>query len=469
MKHAITTGSALVSEAAWQELRASLAADQPDLNCGLVLHELRAFATWRGAQFPLTVPPSQQEVERYLAACSAEHGGHLAALKLHRIQSAACVLWGMPYASLIAIVRRQRQRGHEAKARSNDESLRALIARLPEGWRAGLEERMSCGSGNRKRKWSNAHLRAVAYALRRWIDWCDNSGFNVTPSGVAFFAYARDLSEEGVSSRSVGDYLGRILSGYASACDPGFRSMACDHVIARLNAQGKAEGRPTKTGEQLVGASAIFDLGEKIIDGARASGPRNLFVARDYRNGLLLLVAAAVPQRARALSHFEIGRTIRLLERPYVQVSLPGTALKLREHEKDNARYDRVLGNPVLWDAVDEYKRVFRPLFDNGSALFPSLLEVGGKVSGQRLGCLAGNLTQKHLGIRVSIHRIRDNVATEASEELSGGGYIAPVLLDNRDPATTMASYDHAEGLRAARDHAEFVTSRRSFSANLRL
>ena len=112
MKHAIMTGSASVSEAAWQELRASLAADQPDLNCGLVLHELRAFATWRGAQFPLTVPPSQQEVERYLAACSAEHGSHLAALKLHRIQSAACVLWGMPYASLIAIVRRQRQRGH---------------------------------------------------------------------------------------------------------------------------------------------------------------------------------------------------------------------------------------------------------------------------------------------------------------------------------------------------------------------
>ena len=147
-----------------------------------------------------------------------------------------------------------------------------------------MEERMSCGSGNRKRKWSNAHLRAVAYALLRWIDWCDNSGFNVTPSGVAFFAYARDLSEEGVSSRSVGDYLGRILSGYASACDPAFRSMACDHVIARLNAQGKAEGRPTKTGEQLVGASAIFDLGEKIIDGARASGPRDLFVARDYRN-----------------------------------------------------------------------------------------------------------------------------------------------------------------------------------------
>ena len=207
----------------------------------------------------------------------------------------------------------------------------------------------------------------------------------------------------------------------------------------------------------------------EIVEHARAQGPRDLFAARDYRNGLLLAMAAAVPQRARALSHFDIGRTIMLLERPCLHVRLPGSALKLREHEKENAGYDRVLENPVLWDAIDEYRRVFRPLFDAGSGMFPSLLEVGVTVSAKQLGHLAGNLTQKHLGVRISLHRIRDNVATEASEELRGGGYIAPVLLDHRNPATTMASYDHAQGIRAARDHAEFVASRRSYSATLRL
>lgn len=457
------------AEAALQGIRATLATDRPDLDQGAVLHELRAFAAWRGPQVPLTVPPTRHEIERYLAETSMRHGSHLGILKLHRIQSAAPALWGMPYASMIAIVRRQRNRAPRTKRRSESEVLRDLIERLPEGWRAELVAKMSSEPGNRKKKWSNDHLKAVAYALLRWVGWCDSSGHDLIPAGATFHRYAHDLAQEGVSTRSVTDYLGRILSGYATACEPGFRSMACDHVIARLNAQSKTDGRLTKTGQQLVGASTIFDLGEEIIEIARASGPRDLFVARDYRNGLLLLVASAVPQRARALSHFEIGRTIRLLERPYVQVSLPGTALKLREHEKHSARYDRVLGNPVLWDAVDEYRREFRPLFDTGNAMFPSLLEVGAKVSAMQLGCLAGNLTQKHLGVRVSIHRVRDNVATEASEELAGGGYIAPVLLDNRDPATTMASYDHAEGVRAAKDHAEFVATRRSFSANLRL
>lgn len=452
-----------------QSVRASLTADRPDLDPDPILHELRAFSAWRGAELPLTVPPSRQEVEVYLAECSAQHGDHLAALRLHRLQAVAPVLWGMSYASMVAIARRQRQRAPTVDRKSTEDTIPVLIARLPKSWQPGLTARMSSEPGSPKRKWSNDHLKAVAHALRRWRIWCENSGYDFKPAGVSFHAYAGDLAQEGVSTRSVSDYLGRILSGYASACDPSIMSVACDHVISRLNARGKLEGRPTKTGEQLVGASTIFDLGIDIIENARASGPRDLFAARDFRNGLLLATAAAVPQRARALSHFDIGRTIMVLERPYLHIRLPGRVLKLREYEKEHGGYDRVLNNAVLWDAIDEYGRVFRPLFDDGSAMFPSLLEVGASISSAHLGRVAGNLTQKHFGVRISVHRVRDNVATEASEELQGGGYLAPALLDNRNPATTMASYDHAEGVRAARDHVKFVESKRSYSATLRL
>lgn len=469
MTRELETEPAMDMAALLQRVRASLEVDRPDLDPSPILHELRAFAAWRGPDLPLAAPPSRHEVERYLAECSAQHGGHLGAFRLYRVQAAAPVVWGMPYASMIAVIRRQRQRAPKTNRKSKTDSVRALIARLPEEWQPGLVARMSSEPGNRRQKWSDDHLTSVAHALLRWLGWCDSSGHSVRPAGVTFHAYAGDLAQEGVATRSVSDYLGRILSGYATACDPGFASVACDHVISRLNARAKVEGSATKTGEQLVGASTIFDLGLEIIDNARASGPRDLFAARDFRNGLLLMAAAAVPQRARALSHFEIGRTVILLARPYVHVRLPGSALKLREYEKEQAGYDRVLENPVLWDAIDEYRRVFRPLFDDGSAMFPSLLEVGEKVSAAQLGHLTGNLTEKHLGVRISVHRVRDNVATEASEELAGGGYIAPVLLDNRNPATTMASYDHAQGVRAARDHAEFIASRRSYSATLRL
>jgi hypothetical protein len=450
-------------------VRTSLKADRPDHDPNPIMHELRTFAAWRGPDRPLAVPPTHQEVKDYLTECSTLHGGHLATFKLHRIQTAAPTLWGIPYASMIAIIRRQRLRAPKAKRRSKTDSLLALIGRLPDEWQAGVVARMGSEPGNRKLKWSTDHLNSVTHALLRWLAWCEGSGHDIRPAGMTFHAYACDLSAEGVSTRSASDYLVRILSGYSTACDPGFASVACKHVISRLNARGKVEGRPTKTGEQLVGASTIFDLGMQILENARTLGPRDLFAARDYRNGLLLALAAAVPQRARALSHFEIGRTIMLLERPCLQVRLPGSALKLREYEKDHGGYDRVLENPGLWDAIDEYNRVFRPLFDDGNAMFPSILEVGAKVSAARLGRLVGNLTHAHLGVRVSVHRVRDNVATEASEELLGGGYIAPVLLDNRNPATTMASYDHAQGVRAARDHVEFVASRRSYASTLRL
>jgi len=469
VKRDIETRPSPASACYVQSVRAALKAERPDRDPESVLHELQAFAAWRGADRPLAVPPTRQEVEDYLTECSMLHGCHLASLRLHRVQTVAPTLWGMPYASMIAIIRRQRLRPPRANRRTKTEYLLTLIARLPNEWQAGLIARMSSAPQNRKLKWSADHLNSVTYALLRWLAWCEVSGHEIRPTGISFHAYACLLSEEGVSTRSARDYLKRILSGYSTACDPDFASVACKHVISRLNARGKVEGRPTKTGEQLVGASTIFDLGMDIIENARTLGPRDLFAARDYRNGLLLALAAAVPQRAKALSHLEIGRTIMLLERPCIHVRLPGSALKLREYKKDLSGYDRTLQNPELWDAIDEYNRLFRPLFDDGSAMFPSILEIGARVSAKRLGCLVGNLTQKHFGVRISVHRIRDNVATEASEELLGGGYLAPVLLDNRNPATTMASYDHSQGVRAARDHVEFVASRRSYSSTLRL
>lgn len=451
-------------------LRAALKADRPDLDPSPILHEVRAFEDWRGAERSLMEPPTREEIERYLEACSADIGDHYGAAKLHRVQVAAPLLWGMSYATSIAITLRQRERASRSIRASKEEALHGLIMRLPAIWQPGLLARMPSAHGRPRNMWSVGHLESVTRALLRWLRWCEHEGHDFRPSGSAFFAYASDLAREGLATRSAADYLSRIYSGYSAACERGFSSVACDHVISRLTAHAKIEGRRTKTGEQLVGASTIFDLGTDLMEQATATGPRSLLIARDYRNGLLLAIAAAVPQRARTLSFFEMGRTVLLLERPCIHVSLRGSMLKLREHEKRrHGGYDQVLTNPVLWDALDTYTRIFRPLFDDGGSLFPSLLNVGERVSAAHLGRLVGNLTEEHLGVRISVHRVRDNVATEASEELRSGGYMAPSLLNNRSASTTMASYDHAEGVRAARDHGEFLAVRRSFSASLRL
>lgn len=452
-----------------ESLRAALKADRPDLDPSPILHELRAFGDWRGAGRSLQEPPTRDEIERYLETCSADIGDHYGAAKLHRVQVAAPVLWGMSYATLIAITLRQRERVSRPIGASKEEALHGLIMRLPAMWQPGILARMPSAHGRPRAMWSVDHLESVARALLRWLRWCENERHDLRPSGSAFHAYVSDLARDGLATRSAADYLSRIYSGYSAACERGFSSVGCEHVISRLNSQAKIEGRRTKSGEQLVGASTIFDLGTDLMEQAKAMGPRSLSIARDYRNGLLLAIAAALPQRARALSFFEMGRTVTLLEHPCIHVSLRGSMLKLREHEKMHGGYNQVLRNPVLWDALDAYTRIFRPLFDEGGALFPSLLDVGERVSAAHLGRLVGNLTEEHLGVRVSVHRVRDNVATEASEELRSGGYIAPALLNNRSAATTMASYDHAEGVRATRDHVDFLAARRSYSASLRL
>lgn len=452
-----------------EEFRAAFRRDRPGVDPSPTLQSVRGFSEWRGdLAWPLPVP-DHTEISSYLKALSERLGEQAAECDLAYLQVGASVLWGIPIAGMIGKILRQSRCNPKAPAKSIDERARWAIASLPDEWQMSLVAKLSSEPGRRSEKWSAHHTQAVAYALARWYRASISFGRAVRPCGTTFHAYAMDLKEDGVADRSVADYLSRIVSGFSVAVDPQFQNSGCDHVIARHDALARIAGRPTKTGDQLVGASRIFDLGIDLMDTARRKGPRGLHVARDFRNGLLLCFATALPQRARALSHLCFGTTVVLLEKPYVQVALPGRVLKLRESKKRFGSYDKVLENPVLWAALDDYRRDFRPLFDDGSALFPSMVDMGSAISASQLGRLVGDLTYKHLEVRVSIHRLRDNVATEASEELQSGGYLAPSLLGHKSAATTRDSYDHAQGTRAAHEYGEFLASRRSDPKTLRL
>lgn len=446
-----------------------LKTDRPELDPSPILLTVRNFAKWRGREgWPMTTP-DKQEISDYLKELTKRLGGQYAAAELAYLQIGAPVLWSVPIAGMIGKILRQSRCTEKVKAKSMDEKARSAIAALPYEWRANLVAKLSSEPGRRSEKWSASYVQAVAFALARWHRISVSLGREIRPSGTTFHAYAIELKSDGVSHRSVANYLSRIVSGFRVVAEPQFHSVACEHVIARHHASAKIFGRPTKTGAQLVGATTIFDLGIDLIDAAREMGPRGLHCARDFRNGLLLAFAAALPQRARALSYLALGTTVMLLEKPYIHVVLPGRVLKVSEAKKRFAGFDKVIENSVLWAAIDDYFRDFRPLFDDGSAFFPSLVDMGSSISSAQLGRLTGDMTHKHLGARVSIHRVRDNVATEASEELQSGGYLAPALIGNKSAATTMDSYDHAQGIRAAKEHGELIASLRSAPTSLRL
>ena len=90
----------------------------------------------------------------------------------------------------------------------------------------------------------------------------------------------------------------------------------------------------------------------------------------------------------------------------------------------------------------------------------------GTAISEGQIGRLAGNMTERAFGVRISIHRVRDNVATEAAEHIQGGSRAAATLLRHQDVATT-ARYDHSEGVHAAEAFGAYVMGERSKGVDL--
>ncbi|WP_272850274.1 hypothetical protein [Paracoccus seriniphilus] len=230
-----------------------------------------------GWPMPMPMPvPDRTEISGYLDALSARLGKEYAASELAYVQLGAPVLWGVPVAGMIGKVLRQSRCGPKVAAKSMDERARFAISSLPEKWQGKLVTKLVSEPGPHSEKWSANHVQSVAHALARWCRASAVLGRELRPTGTSFHVYATDLRADGVSDRSVADYLSRILSGFRVVADPGFHSTGCEHVIARHDALAKVAGRPTKTGAQIVGASTIFDLGVDLMGAARENGPRGL-------------------------------------------------------------------------------------------------------------------------------------------------------------------------------------------------
>lgn len=427
---------------------------------------LQHFLASRGGKLSV---PTVSEINAYLEVSLEEHKPRTAFAQFGYLQAAAAQVWGTQETSHFALVLRNARVKPKGVRLNEWERATTAIARLPPEWQnlmANFLQRSRNNSVNPSRDsiWSASYTTAVARALARWWNYCAETGTDILPSGTSLEAFARDVHNDGEDCAvgSAAHYLTRIYAGFRTVLQPGYASEGCQFVVDSWREEGKALGTPTKTGNQYVTASAIYAHGFEIMAAARASSMYGTRSATAYRNGLLLAIAIALPQRARALSVLENGTTLQLLERPLIQIKIPGSALKKPEADKPNESFERVFDNDQLWDAIEEYFRMFRPLFDQGSMLFPSVHAQGGTISEARIGVIAGNLLTEQFGVRISIHLFRDNVATEASENMSSGPRIASALLDHHDEATTQRNYDRAEGVKAVHDHEDFLSRRRT-------
>jgi integrase len=390
------------------------------------------------------------------------------------LQKVAAEKWGAERTSHFAIVLRKARVAPKAAKISRWKMTGAAIERLPSDWRPALRsisERSEAGKCSKGSPiWSSDYLGAVMTALCRYVDYATRNGTALVPAGSDLHQYAVWLTDpaneaHGVSVRAAGDYVSRIKAGLGIIA-PAAASPARDFVVRYWREKGKASGTPTKTGEQLVGAVTIYDLGFLQMENARNATMRGIRAATTFRNGLILALGIALPQRARAISALELGTTMWVEQPDRLRVRIPARMLKVPEDRKNGDPFDIVWHNPRLVSALDEYRRCFRPLFDGGTCLFPSVHAPDQSISEKRIGKVTGDLTEKELGIRIPIHRLRDNAGTDAAENLVGGRLATAALLDHADIGTG-DHYDHSKGVKAAAEFGQFIDSRRSIPTDL--
>ncbi|MHA6267195.1 hypothetical protein ACXYMP_10035 [Aliiroseovarius sp. CAU 1755] len=452
-----------------QQLDYHLRIERPDTNRGAILSAVAEFLKGRGGA---ETCPDEAEVESHLNSLMAAQGATSACAEFSWLQLAAPMVWGRQETAFFGRVLRRARVAKKKGRKTEWEHAQTAIATLPSEWQSQMSSMLERSRVGRHKRpgikiWSASHIRSVSFALTRWHTFCTMSGNDPLPSGIGFQRFATTLAMENVVPRSIQSYLERVLSGFANVLKPGFSSSGCDFVVEEYRGYAEKMGAVTKG--SCVSASTLYHLGFDLMDEARRSRVLNLSAAALFRDGIMLSLGIALPQRARALAAFENERTIGLDSRPYIWINLPGSVLKLPQEKKLTECFSRRFRNPNLWDALSEYLTVYRPMYDDGAALFPSKEALGASISEAQIGRHTGNITQRRLGVRMPIHRFRDSAATEAAEELEHGGHVASSILGHREERTTTRHYNHAKGVRNALEFRELIASMRSSQKSLNL
>ncbi len=436
---------------------------------------LRLLANIRGSS-PSDPVPVRSELSEHLSQRRSEIG-ETALAEFAYVQQVAKTKWGPERTAHFGQVLRQHRVSQKPPRKSAWAEAEALLQKLPEHWHSHIAGQIVLSKQGKRvlgrTLWSAAHTLNVIRALKRWAAFCSAHGCSMVPTGFSLDAFGHHLfanreDEPSITSRTVADYQSRILCGIGLV-QPGFSSAACSFVVADWRNRADQEGAVTKTGAQLVGATAIWDLGFQHIENARSSPMRGSDAARQFRNGMILAIGTALPQRARALSCLSFDSSLYLQDDNTVGIRIPASMLKLPEDRKQGAPFERSLRNPRLATALQEYRQSFRPIFDDGYAVFPSIKSRNTGISEKQIGRLTGNMTEKAFGTRISIHRLRDNVATQASETMTAPGRAAAALLGHKSQSTVARHYDYSEGIQAAEEFGALLSSYQGAGVDLEL
>lgn len=410
---------------------------------------------------------SDAALKGYLERLFEEKGAKRGyAIAMH-LRDALSSLWGDDAGAIVTRHVRDIQLRVEVTLKSEWDAVRGAVAHLPAAWRVPFDDFVTrCETDPPDDVLSPFTLKGMAEALSGWARF-RRGDISRPLTGAELTEYAEHLADAGVWVSAVRSAVTKIYMSYTHILTPGFRSGACQAVLRDLKGRAETAGPCRKNPAQIVPATLLYKTGQEMMAEAQAGSSHDMQAATLYRNGLLLTVAAALPLRRRALASLDLATSFRLEERPVIRIDIPGHYLKLRHAEKDYRRYRAQLTSQVVWDAVDVWRKRFRPMFDDGTALWPSMRVRGEALVADVLGQVFGETTAERIGVWVPIHRIRDCAATECIEELEHGAGWAQHLLNHRSAQTATRFYDHSTGVAVSREFGQLVAARRSDPVDL--
>jgi site-specific recombinase XerD len=208
--------------------------------------------------------------------------------------------------------------------------------------------------------------------------------------------------------------------------------------------------QPRSKQDRLVLANVLAEAGFLLMTEADSATHRSdLFRARQYRDGLMMVLLAHYPIRSKNFAALELGRTFVLLKGSWWIIL---SAKDTKEKRADERPLGKFL---VSW--VERYLEQHRPILDRTGqapqALWLSSND-GRSLTEKAVARILSNRTLATVGVNVSPHLFRTSAASTAAIHGGKTPYLAAAVLHHSDPCIAEEHYNRATSLDAAQTYA---------------
>jgi integrase/recombinase XerD len=223
-------------------------------------------------------------------------------------------------------------------------------------------------------------------------------------------------------------------------------------VKARLYQAASANG----PGGPIITSVALLDLGQQLMDDSAPNPPARMRMADAvrYRDGLMIAMLAFEPLRRKNFFGLEIGRHL-------IQEGASWFLVIPAQETKTSAPIEFAIPG-LLTPYLSVYLDIVRPhMLKRSSCSALWISAKGGALSYSAMWFIISRNTEKHLGVRLAPHDVRDAAATTWAIAAPDQIGVARDLLSHADLRTTAKYYNRARGTEASRSHARVIAGLR--------